>query len=459
VTACAVAARAVRAFGPKAAAPAAAIFLALPAVYRASHNACTESPQVLYTVLVLVSLAAYRDRRSVGAAVLAGVLTGFSVGVTFAAGMLLFVPAASFLVVDGLSKRPRRTGLWAALGYVCATALAVSPWLVRNLAWTGNPVHPFLTGLFGPGPYWTAAMASRFAADYSPPPDLLASLGRALVPGSALDAVPVVLVLGLGALALAKARDRRPSAVYLAGYAVIVFVAWFLTTPHLTRHLAPLWPPLAGLAAGGVLAAEALRWRRVAMGAGLAVVFTGMIYILGSERATAREELLRDLDPSATSAAAQPDYSAYVVNYLNVGYDLPEADRRKAPADAPVAVGLVGDDRTLFHVRPVVWNTVWDRPWLAPALAAWEKTRSAHDVRAALGRLGIGTVYVNWLAIEDVRRQDRPGWPETINAALFEAWVKAGVLEPIGTFGRSRGAGLPAPHVLYRVAYPPSAGR
>ena len=468
VAACGVAALAARAFGPKAAAPAAALFLALPAVYRAGHNACTEGPQVLYTVLVLLALAAYRDRRTVGAAVLAGVLTGLAVGVTFAAAVLLFLPALLCLAVDGTARRPRRTGLWAAVGYASAAVLVVAPWVARNLAGTGNPVHPFLTGLFGPGPYWTAAEASRFAAGYAPPADLAASLGRAIAPESVLAAVPVVLLVGLGALALAKARDRsaraapadrRPSAAYLAAYAAIVFLGWFLTSPHLGRHLAPLWPPLAALAAGGlVVAAQAARWRRAASAAALAAVLAGMIYALGSERAAAREQLLRGLPPEATSADRQPDYSAYVVEWLNRGLDLPKAWRERPPAGAPVAVGLVGEDRTLFFVRPVVYGTVWDRPWLAAAVEAWQKSGAADPVRAELARLGVGTVYVNWLAIERLEGAARAAWPGAIDRALFDAWVEAGVLEPLGSFGRPARAGDPAPHVLYRVGYSATGG-
>ncbi len=473
LAACGVAAWAARAFGPRAAPPAAALLLALPAVYRAGHNACTESPQVLYTVLALLALAAYRDRRTVGPAVLAGVLTGLAMGVTFAAAVLLFVPALVYLAVDGLARRPRRTGLWAAVGYASAAVLVVAPWLVRNLAGTGSPVHPFLTGLLGPGPHWTVAEASRFAAAYAPPPNLVASLGRAIAPESVLAAVPVVLLVGLGAVALAVAlagardrsakealADRRPSALYLAAYAAIVFLGWFLTSPHLGRHLAPLWPPLAALAAGGlVVAAQAARWRRAASAAALAAVLAGMIYALGSERAAAREQLLRGLPPEATSADRQPDYSGYVVEWLNRGLDLPKAWRERPPAGAPVAVGLVGEDRTLFFVRPTVYGTVWDRPWLAGAIDAWRKTGSADEVRAELARLGVGTVYVNWLAIERLEGPARAAWPGAIDRVLLDAWVAAGVLEPLGSFGRPARAGDPAPHVLYRVAYSATVGR
>ena len=42
-----------------------------------------------------------------------------------------------------------------------------SPWLIRNTIYTGNPVFPLATNLFGRG-YWSAESQARFRAGHGP---------------------------------------------------------------------------------------------------------------------------------------------------------------------------------------------------------------------------------------------------------------------------------------------------
>ena len=52
----------------------------------------------------------------------------------------------------------------AVLGGVVATvvgAATLSPWLIRNAVWTGNPVFPLATSVLGTG-HWDADLAERW---------------------------------------------------------------------------------------------------------------------------------------------------------------------------------------------------------------------------------------------------------------------------------------------------------
>lgn len=451
-TALAVAAAAARLFGQRAAAPAAALYLAMPWVYAISYRAMAENAQLLHSTMALVAVLAYVQERRPGAAALAGAMAGLALGTKYLVWGFVFGPAVFWLAAEAVFLKPRRRGV-RALALFAAAALAVaSPWLVRNLAWTGNPVHPLLTSLFGPGPHWTAGQAAHFQAFHSPASLGLGDLAAALVPDRPLDAVPVVLALALGAAALARPSHRRP-ALGRAVYAAIVLAVWWFGTHHVMRHLVPIWPPLASLAAGAVVASEGWRGRRVVAGACVAAALAGLVVIGAKERDRAGEALRLALPAAAQAPGDQPTWSAYAIDYLNLGRDLPAAWRRRPPADRPVGVGLVGEARTLSLIRPVRYNTVWDTPWLAPAAAAWRAGRSADDVRGPLAALGVGTIYVNWLEIERFRGPGGYGWPEAIDEALFADWVKAGVLVEVAHFGAREGDTQPWPHVIYRVAY------
>ena len=459
--ACAAAALAARLFGAKAAAPAAALLLALPATYLAGCSPGVENAEVLYGTLTLLALAAYAESRRTGAALLAGVMTGLAFGAAYAAFVLLFVPGLLFVFGAGFTPKGRTKGPWGLPAYVAGAAAAAMPWLVRDAIWTGNPFHPMLTGFFGPGPYWTPEQAARFAAGHGPPADLLFSIGRAVAPESLAAALPVVLVLGLAGVGLAAAKERGAAALLAGFYAAAVFIGWFLTTAHEVRELAPLWVALAALAAGGVAASEGLRrpgtgpdFGRGALAAAcVAVVLLGLVYAMESQRAGTRDAVVADLPPGAPVAWKPPTWSAYVTNLLNRGQELPKEYLERLPAGAPVAVGLVGEDRTLGYARPVVYNTPWDEPWLRAALVAWRETGSADAVRAELRKLGVVSIYVNYARIDRLRESARPGWPDELGPALFEAWVRAGVLKAEAAFGPRREAGRPAAHVVYRVAY------
>jgi hypothetical protein len=141
------------------------------------------------------------------------------------------------------------------------------------------------------------------------------------------------------------------------------------------------------------------------------------------------------------------------MDFLNRGFDLPRPWREALPPGVPVAVGLIGEDRTLALVRPGAYSSRWDEPWLAGALAVWSRTASPDALRGELRRLGIASIYVNWAEIDRLRSSGGPGWPEEINPALFDAWVRTGLLKPEAVYGPADEAARPGRHVIYRVVY------
>lgn len=83
---------------------------------------------------------------------------GFAVGIKY----FNVLPLAVFLLV---ACRPwRKTGLKKALLTLLIVILAVSPLLVKNLRFTGNPLFPFMAKTF-PAPYWDADRFRRLQDD------------------------------------------------------------------------------------------------------------------------------------------------------------------------------------------------------------------------------------------------------------------------------------------------------
>ena len=89
--------------------------------------------------------------------ILAGVFAGFACGtkLTAAPMLLIGIPVAAIIA------RPSKILLgWLAL-FLLAGTLTFSPWLIRNIAWAGNPVFPEAPHLFGRGKF-TEAQQQRW---------------------------------------------------------------------------------------------------------------------------------------------------------------------------------------------------------------------------------------------------------------------------------------------------------
>jgi hypothetical protein len=157
---------------------------------------------------------------------LVGLLSGFSYGVKYSAGVTLPFAAGW--------TRGRRI-----LVLLLGAAIMAGPWLVRDWIWLGNPFAPFLNSWF-PNPYWTAGAEHEYLAGLRHYPPFkswwdfilqLTVLGG-LVPGMI---GPAFLLLPLSLLALRTAQGRR---LLLA--AAVYSVPAFLNTE--VRFLIPALP-------------------------------------------------------------------------------------------------------------------------------------------------------------------------------------------------------------------------
>jgi hypothetical protein len=191
--------------------------------------------------------------------ILSGVMAGFASGVKITAVpmLLLAVPVAVFLVL--VARRPaglsiRRLTLSCAAP-VLAGALMVSPWLIRNTAWAGNPLFPVAMKALGRD-HFDDIQVRRFHNAHSPRPDQQDFSAKLKVLWTDVLAhwefgyvlIPAGLLCCFVCLAMGWSR-QKVWLVLICG--LFVFVVWIGFTHLLPRFLVMLIP-IAAIAVGQV---------------------------------------------------------------------------------------------------------------------------------------------------------------------------------------------------------------
>jgi hypothetical protein len=285
------------------------------------RSAYTDLPVMLYLLLAFAALVQWSRGRSRGLLVLAGVLAGACVGVRLPA---LAVPVTFALAFALASRRDDRP--WAAAARAAAVIGAVAaatflPWMIRNVALTGNPVTPLLQGVFHRRGHeffdpvvidQQVRFAQSIGMGHGPlaflalPWNLTMRSQPGVYAGSFGFEVAVLPVFGaLAALAL----PVRGQPVVRAALAVslIFAVIWFVGSQE-ARYLLPIFPLLALAAAAAfdhlagagravlALPAAALLW-------GMVPWMNRLGYEYGHALGTLPRESLESSDPSGRVAA------------------------------------------------------------------------------------------------------------------------------------------------------------
>lgn len=238
-----------------------------PAIYLSSQSIVTLAgwPYVDLTLAfhVTAAFACLRCWRDAGDAAwlrLAGVFTGFAMATKYTA-----LPAAAGLLVFGFLVLGRARAWRGGLHFTGFAVLAASPWYLKNLIVTGNPVYPF----FFAAPHWDAFRAawySRFGTGlaFSAPLRLLTAPIEATIFGvegrgpfgAAIG--PLFLMLAPIGVAVWRRLPAVRDAAIVCGVTYLGWLAMIAASALLiqTRLLFPVFPLLAVIAAGGF---EALR--------------------------------------------------------------------------------------------------------------------------------------------------------------------------------------------------------
>ncbi|MCE5313436.1 MAG: glycosyltransferase family 39 protein [Armatimonadota bacterium] len=244
-----------RHFDPEAAPLSAVAFAGMPLVLWLATTAYIDLATALYTVLAVYLLLCYFDKAErpylIGSAMAAGFAASTKMTGLVVVGLIL-----TWLVIDRLFSK-NRVFQWKRGLMFAGIALAVcSPWYIKSIIYTGNPVYPFFYSIFG-GRNWTADLARQYATQQS-----LFGMGHNLkaflmlpynltmhserfydIPGLY---VGPILFIAVPILIFSKYRSRK--LVGLALFFLAMLVSWFMLT-HQSRYLVSGFAILAALVA------------------------------------------------------------------------------------------------------------------------------------------------------------------------------------------------------------------
>lgn len=379
----------------------------------------------LFVLLLLLALTAVVDyhvadegRRGLGAALRAGVMAGLAGWTKYT--FVMIAVALLPVVVLGLMRwrwRPRHV---LAAGLPVAAISAA--WLGKNWAFTGNPVFPFLNGIFG-SPLWNPAAQQYFVntlTRYETPERgwldlLLYPLHLTLTP-RIMDVHLGVLPLLLAPLLLVRSGSR--AAAPLKAFAAGSAIAWLLFQTE-ARSLLTVLAVVACLGAAVIGRAVRSRSNLALPAASLIAAAAAANLVVISVIALATFDPVRHLvglessaDYLRRSARSQPTYE-----WLD----------QAAGVRTVLLVGLHGP---FYLDRPMLFSSCCDPP-VAETVAAGAE--SPGEIRDRLAALDVSHVVF-----------DRSEWAREHRAGLY-SWAPADRLrfeaflerhcDPVATFG------------------------
>ncbi|MFQ3586589.1 MAG: glycosyltransferase family 39 protein [Fimbriimonadaceae bacterium] len=244
-------------------------FAAVPVVAWQSGTAYIDVAHGLFVGLGLLLAVRWVEKRAPGDLWLAGICLGFGLASKYTGLQMLAATLAAVLVV-GRRQRPFGEIVKAgALIAVVAGAIA-SPWYVRNVVNTGNPVYPFFYRVFG-GKNWDRFRAEIYTEeqktfgvgiregrrlDWSALPHAVWGMayqpGRYANPmqtqggGAPTASIGFVAIAALSGLALGR-RGVQERGI-LVGVAV-AFVLWFFLSQQ-SRYAMNMATPLVAMVGG-----------------------------------------------------------------------------------------------------------------------------------------------------------------------------------------------------------------
>ena len=346
---------------------AAAIFLSMPVAALTSGWAWND---MLFTLFVVLTIAHLREGRFV----LAGVLFGFASWTKYT-----FVLASIGIAAILIRERWRD---W--LRFAIPAGLIAAIWMTKNAVLTGNPVYPFLNGVFH-SPYWNAALDQHFRETLTrfEMPEwhwwtYLTFPYQLTVTPRVIDVQTGILPLALLPLFFVRG-DRK-----LKTYVVAIVAGWLLIRTE-TRSLLSLFAVLSAIYAVNI---DRLRGWRLILGLSVAanvaimLVTTNIVtdpvrYFVGLE---SREDYIVRMD-GKQAAYRWLDEHAEVRRVLLIGlhdpYYLHKPSLFSSCCDPPIAQAVNLSDLKTGGVTHIAFRPIEFQHDVQAGLYTWSADQRA----------------------------------------------------------------------------------
>lgn len=343
------------------------VFLSLPVVVKLSITVYVDLGLIFFSAAGLLALLRWAESGMKWRwMIVSGVSCGLALGTKYNGLITFFLLSA--LVPFLAARSCGRAGSGALIRGICWTAafillsLAVfSPWMIRNVRWTGNPIYPLYDGVFRSLSSTANAQVQNpedGASEGEPSQGLNHFVARRLVFGeSALETftIPIRIffqgeddnpkyfdgrlhpgLLFFSVLAFfgtaARGKWERTERLVLAGFSLFYLLYTFFTVDMRIRYVGPILVPLAILSVYGMrhavrLLEERCRIRRVQWRAVLPLVLLVLtlapnFFYLARQFAIVRplDYLTGRVDREEYIARHRKDYPAF--RFINT--DLPQ---------------------------------------------------------------------------------------------------------------------------------------
>jgi hypothetical protein len=318
------------------------LLLTCPLFFLNSTRIGSELPLMFFALLlVYMAVKCAGSSMKAGEGAIWGIIAGSIISVKYT-GAVIYIFGAAILIYLVLAKK---AGIMSLILYILVPAAIVSPYLIKNYFYSGDPVYPFFSGFFEmeAGLKADASGYVRHVAGFGLPHtliDLLASpayviSGRDLFGG---DIISPLFLLALAMLPLTDIKKTGIPALFICFY----YVAWFYTGEVL-RFLLPLVPAAAAIA-GRAYASVKPKFKYLAFGALIAAQAGASLYF-GE----------KFLTPFQLLTAGRGEYIKKNVSYY------PAAEFINKNTEKGAVVLVLGEARTYYLERQALAYTVFNK--------------------------------------------------------------------------------------------------
>ncbi len=320
------------------------------------------------------------------------ILAGLSAGFAIAAkpnGMLALLVLVFLLALAMGREKERGVGgvvSWLFLFLILAF-VPLSPWLVKNLVWTGNPLFPFLTGILGSGGGGGVSLGEGSGLGIFAKRELLYGenlwqmialplrvffAGRDDQPQYFDGVLNPMLILFLPWAFKGKWLEEKK---FLFAFALIYFLYSFFLTDLRIRYILPIVPPLAILLVYGIHNIY-LRIARppVLYGAVILLLALNGVYLWNYFHALSPLEYFKGRESrEAYLSRMLPEYPA--IHYVN----------QNAPSTARIYFLFIG--RRVYYCERDYFHDSGDNP--SVFLQMIQEAQDGEELRVKLRQKGI----------------------------------------------------------------------
>lgn len=320
----------------------------VPWVVMISSVTYVESLLLLYTSLAIgwTIYAIESAPQRIASFVVAGIFAGLAAGVklTAAAMLLAAIPLSviGIILARRSSRALAREYFIGCAAFVVTGALVLSPWMLRNAAWTGNPLFPVAMDTLGRGDY-SAVQADRFRQAHSAPMDKRSASARLNAFGSQIlvNWKYGYLLFPLALFAAIQQRKRISTWLCLAVLLIMAGV-WMGFTHLIGRFFVPAIPVAALLVAQ-------IEWKQLKWLGTLLVAIAAHTAWLAPHA----------LNPRISGFAGDGGMTLAMTDLTQLLPDLLEPIER----DSATQLHMVGDSQAFLHQLPMSrlhYRTVFD---------------------------------------------------------------------------------------------------